>query len=291
MTADSDSIGRNRARWDDRHDPLDAGRRRWAAAPSWGIWNVPETDLGLLSDCAGRDAVELGCGTGYVSAWIAQRGGHPVGLDVSRVQLDTARALQAEFGLRYPLVHAAAEHVPLRDDVCDLVISEYGAAIWSDPYVWIPEAARLLRRGGELIFLGNANLLMLCAADDENEPAGTTLRRPYFGMHRVEWPDDPGVEFHLPFGEWIRLLRANGFAVEDLVELRPAEGATTSTASSTTSGRASGRPNRSGGLGRPERRPARRGAVRPLVSRSTPPGTVRSGPGPRERGGGRLGRG
>ena len=227
VTADFDSIGRNRARWDDRHDPVDAGRRRWAAAPSWGIWNVPETDLGLLSDCAGRDAVELGCGTGYVSAWIAQRGGHPVGVDVSRVQLDTASALQAEFGLRYPLVHAAAEHVPLRDDVCDLVISEYGAAIWSDPYVWIPEAARLLRRGGELTFLGNANLLLLCAADDENEPAGTTLRRPYFGMHRVEWPDDPGVEFHLPFGEWIRLLRAHGFTIEDLVELRPAEGATT----------------------------------------------------------------
>lgn len=228
MTADSDSIARNRARWDDRHDPLDAGRRRWAAAPSWGIWNVPETDLGLLSDCAGRDTVELGCGTGYVSAWIMQRGGRPIGVDVSHVQLDIARALQEEFGVRYPLVHAAAEHVPLRSDVCDLVISEYGAAIWSDPYVWIPEAARLLRRGGELIFLGNANLLMLCAADDDDEPAGTTLRRPYFGMHRVEWPDDPGVEFHLPFGEWIRLLRAHGFAIEDFVELRPDKGATTS---------------------------------------------------------------
>ena len=126
--------------------------------------------------------------------------------------------------MRYPLVHAAAEHVPLRDDVCDLVISEYGAAIWSDPYVWIPEAARLLRRGGELIFLGNANLLMLCAADDENEPAGTTLRRPYFGMHRVEWPDDPGVEFHLPFGEWIRLLRAQRVRRRRPVELPPGRG-------------------------------------------------------------------
>ena len=37
----------------------------------------------------------------------------------------------------------------------DLAISEYGAAIWADPYKWIPEAARLLRPGGQLIFLGN----------------------------------------------------------------------------------------------------------------------------------------
>ena len=70
-------------------------------------------------------------------------------------------------------------------------------------------------------------------ADDEDEPAGTTLRRPYFGMHRVEWPDDPGVEFHLPFGEWIRLLRANGFAVEDLSSCARPGATTTVTASST----------------------------------------------------------
>jgi hypothetical protein len=31
----------------------------------------------------------------------------------------------------------------------------------------------------------------------------------------------------LPYGEWIRLFRANGLVVEDLVELRPPEGATT----------------------------------------------------------------
>jgi hypothetical protein len=46
-------------------------------------------------------------------------------------------------------------------------------------------------------------------------------------MHRFAWPDDPSVEFHLGHGDWIRLLRANGFEVEDLVELRAPEGATT----------------------------------------------------------------
>ena len=53
--------------------------------------------------------------------------------------------------------------------------------------------------------------------------------RPAFGMHRVEWPGSGGVEFlefHLSHGDWIRLLRRSGFEVEDLIEVRPAVGAT-----------------------------------------------------------------
>ena len=65
---------------------------------------------------------------------------------------------------------------------------------------------------------------MLCVPD-EDVLAGDQLLRPYFGMHRFEWPEDESVDFHLGYGAWIRLLRANGFDVEDLIELRPQEGA------------------------------------------------------------------
>jgi SAM-dependent methyltransferase len=220
-------VARNRRRWDGRPDDIAAGRRQWTRSPSWGIWDVPDSELGLLTPFAGADAVELGCGTAYVSAWLARQGSRPIGIDLSGVQLATARRLQREFDVHFPLVHAAAERVPLRAGAFDLAVSEYGAAIWSDPYRWIPEAARLLRPGGELIFLGNAMLLVLCQFDSDDVPADRTLKRPYFGMHRVEWPDDPGVEFQLGIGDWIRLLRTNGFTVEDLIEVRPVEGATT----------------------------------------------------------------
>ena len=122
-------------------------------------------------------------------------------------------------------MRAAGEAVPLTSSSFDLVISEYGAAIWADPFHWVPEAARLLRPGGDLVFLGNSTLLMLCVPDVDGLPATDRLRRPQFGMHRFEWPDDPTVEFHLGHGDWIRLLRANGLEVLDLVELRPPEDA------------------------------------------------------------------
>lgn len=208
-------------------DYAEPGRRAWRSEPSWGIWSIPETAVHLLPEVAGRDVIELGCGTAYVSAGLARRGAHPVGLDNSSEQLQTARGLQAEFGLSFPLIHADAEHAPLRSAAFDLAISEYGACLWCDPSRWIPEAARLLRPGGRLIFLVNATLLTLCASEEDGVPAGDRLRRDFFGLHRLEWGDDQSVEFHLGHGEWIRLLRHHGFEVENLVELRAPEGAVT----------------------------------------------------------------
>ncbi|HEX2051315.1 MAG TPA: class I SAM-dependent methyltransferase [Actinomycetota bacterium] len=209
-------------------DYEDAAERNWASDEiSWGIWGIPERDVGVLPDVRGLRVLELGCGTGYVSAWLARRGARPVGIDPTPAQLATAARLQRDVGPRFPLVRAIAERLPFRDASFDLLVSEYGAAIWSDPYRWVPEAARVLRPGGRLIFLGNGTLLMLCAPDDENAAADETLLRPYFGMHRFEWSEDESVEFHLGYGDWIRLFRANGLDVEDLVELRPPEGATT----------------------------------------------------------------
>jgi SAM-dependent methyltransferase len=167
--------------------------------------------------------VELGCGTAYFSAWLARRGARPVGLDPTPAQLATARAMEERFGLRFPLVQASAEEVPLRDERFDLALSEYGASIWCDPHAWIPEASRVLRPGGRLIFLCNSAIMMMTG--DELGFVGQQLRRDYFGMHRFEWPDDHSVEFHLGYGDWIRLLRANGFTVENLIELQAPPGA------------------------------------------------------------------
>lgn len=223
-------LSANVAAWQDRQsDQLASGRRLWAAdAPHWGVFAVPESIAHVLpAQLEGIDALEMGCGTAYVSSWLARAGARPVGLDPTPGQLSNARQLQDEFSVSFPLIRAAAEHVPLRSASFDLVISEYGAAIWSDPYRWIPEAARLLRPGGELVILGTSALLSLCLPDLDGLAAGPGLLRPQLGMHRFEWPDDPTVEFHLSHGDWVRLFNRNGLDVEDLIEVYAPAGATT----------------------------------------------------------------
>ena len=223
MAADS-SIERNRAAWTEwAAEYVENADRSWAQGEiTWGIWRVPERELRALPEVDGKDVVELGCGTAYFSAWLARRGARPVGVDLTPAQLETARRMQAMHGLEFPLVEAAAESVPLSDASFDLAVSEYGASIWADPYEWIPEAARPLRPGGDLVFLVNGLISILCMQETEIPPTNE-LRRPYFELHRVEWPEDPdddSVGYYLGYGDWIRLLRRNGFEVLDLIEVR-----------------------------------------------------------------------
>jgi SAM-dependent methyltransferase len=216
----SEDAARNRELWTETNAAYtdEQAARKWSAAEiTWGVWDAPETELLVFGDVAGLDAVELGCGTAYVSAWLARRGARAVGVDITPAQLESARRCMAETGIEFPLVEADGAATGLPDECADLVHSEYGASIWVDPYRWIPEAARLLRAGGRLVFLRHSPLLNLCTPDEG--AAGEQLVRSQFGTRRLEWPEG-GVEFTLAHGDTVALLRKSGFEIERLVELQ-----------------------------------------------------------------------
>ena len=223
MTSD---VAANRALWTLVNAEFTDGRadRAWTAEEiTWGLFEAPERELQVLGDVAGLDVVELGCGTAYFSALLARRGARPVAVDVTPAQLETARRCQRQFDLSFPLVEADAEDVPLPAGSFDLAVSEYGASVWCDPARWVPEAARLLRPGGRLVFLTNSVLATICVPEEEG-PAQDRLLRPQRGLYRVRWPGG-GVEFHPGHGEWIRILRASGFVIEALHEIYAPAGA------------------------------------------------------------------
>jgi SAM-dependent methyltransferase len=191
----------------------------------WGTYGLPDAELGILGELAGKDVIELGCGTAYFSAWLAKLGARPVGIDVTPAQLDTARRLQAETGIEFPLIESGAEDVPLPDGSFDIALSEYGASLWCDPARWIPEARRLLRPGGELVFLTNSPLSVMCMPDEGK--IDERLVRSQFDLGRMQWPgEDEGVEWHLAHGDMLRLLHDTGFEVLGLWELRAPDSAT-----------------------------------------------------------------
>lgn len=224
--AELDRIAHNRALWDAvNHQFTDAdAMRRWQAKTiEWGIFGNREEDLGALGDVDGLDVLELGCGTAYLSSWLARRGARPVGVDLSPAQLATAARCQAATGLRFPLLEADAEAVPLPDSSFDLVVSEYGASVWCEPSAWVTEAARLLRPGGRLVFLTNSPLVTLCVPAAGGHAGERLLRSPR-DVTIVHWPDG-GIEFHPAHSEWVETLRHCGFVVDALHELYAAPGA------------------------------------------------------------------
>lgn len=219
---DDGDRSRNRELWtvvNEQFTDADAVARWDEDTVTWGLFRIPEAELGLLGDVSGVRVAELGAGTAYLSSWLARAGAHPVALDLSGAQLATARRCQERTGVRFPLVEADCDVLPLASGAFDLVISEYGAGPWCDPRRWLPEAARVLRPGGRLVFLTNSVLAGMCVPPEEGF-AGDRLLRPQRDLFPITWPGG-GTEHHPGHGDWVRLLRSAGFAIEALQELYP----------------------------------------------------------------------
>jgi SAM-dependent methyltransferase len=221
--ADFDHIARNRELWDRQApDYVAAGERAWASDhPYWGIFGIPESALQLLpEDLRALRAVELGCGTGYVSAWMTRRGASVTGIDQSTRQLETAQRLQRQHRVPFELVMGDCEALPFADAQFDFAISEYGAAIWCRPERWLREAHRVIKPGGALHFLGCSPWVRVCSPVSGALPLVEHLEFPYFDQYRNDWGHE-GVEFNLPVSGWFRVFRDIGWRVVDYLEPRP----------------------------------------------------------------------
>jgi SAM-dependent methyltransferase len=216
---------RNRDFWNRQSDEYQDQHREHIgrSEPRWGMWQVPESELGVLGDVAGKDVLELGCGAAQWSILLAREGARPVGLDYSERQLEHARCAVTAAAVEVQLVHASAESVPFPDGSFDIVFADHGANRFVDPYAWVPEAARVLRSGGLLAFSESTLWEVICW-DEQQDTVTRELRLDYFGLHRLE-DEDGLVQFYLPYGEWIRLFRDNGLVVEALREIQPPDGA------------------------------------------------------------------
>jgi SAM-dependent methyltransferase len=226
-------VRRNREHWEGEADAYQERNRpqlnRWDVL-GWGVYDVPEDEIHALGDVTGLRALELGCGACQFGIKVAMRGARVIGVDLSFAQLRHGLASMEEAGVRLPVVQGNGERLPFAEASFDLVFCDHGVMGFADPYRTVPEVARVLRPGGTFVFNGTTPWIWVAWGQQEEElPPTREMRGDYFGLRSASFQDPSWrtTEFQLPYGEWIRVFRANGLQVEDLIELRPAEDATT----------------------------------------------------------------
>lgn len=187
----------------------------------WCPEGLTEDKAGLLGDVRGRDVLEIGCGAAQCARWLLDHGAAPVGLDLSHAQLRQSHRLDAEAGVRVPVVQGDATALPFAAASFDLVCSAYGAVQFAaDSAQVMREVARVLRPGGRWVF-SVTHPVRWCFPDDPG-PRGLTVSASYFDRTPYVEDDEEGratyVEHHRTIGDRVREISAAGLVVLDVLE-------------------------------------------------------------------------
>lgn len=219
----SSHIRHNRAFWDRDSDAYqsDHGGALDRAPLAWGAYRIPEEELQILGDVRGRDVLEIGCGAAQWTIALAAQGARVTGLDLSERQLTHARRRDSSVRL----VQGSGEQLPFAGAAFDVAFCDHGALSFCEPDVIVAECARVLRGGGLLAFCCTHPLLYL-TWDPVKRRQTRRLHIDYAALGKMP-PEEGTVDWSLPPGEWIRVLRNHGFDVEDLIELVAPETAAT----------------------------------------------------------------
>ncbi|MFD0919958.1 class I SAM-dependent methyltransferase [Saccharopolyspora rosea] len=187
----------------------------------WCPEGLREADVRLLGDVRGRRVLEVGCGAAACARWLAARGAHAVGLDISAGMLRHAAAGGRRTGIPIPLVQASADGLPFADGSFDLACSAFGGVPFvADSGAVMREVARVLRPGGRWVFAVTHPMRWIFP--DDPGPAGLTATHSYFDRSPYVEVDDTGratyVEHHRTLGDYVRQIGAAGMRLLDVVE-------------------------------------------------------------------------
>jgi ubiquinone/menaquinone biosynthesis C-methylase UbiE len=125
--------------WAETYDTA-ANRTRELAGEVLRLVNLP---------IAGRDIVEIGCGTGRNTEWMATLTGAITALDFSEKMLRQARNRVQDRRVRF-VHHDVRDNWPLSDDSADIIIAMLILEHVEQLESVFSESSRVLRRHGEL---------------------------------------------------------------------------------------------------------------------------------------------
>jgi SAM-dependent methyltransferase len=219
----AESVAANSAWWDADADDyhVEHGEFLGVADFVWCPEALRESDAHLLGDIAGKDVLEVGCGSAPCARWLAGEGARVTAFDLSAGMLRYAAAANEATGIDVPLVRANAERLPFASESFDIACSAFGAVPFvADVAATFREVARVLRPGGSWVFAVTHPMRWIFP--DDPGPSGLRVTGSYFDRTPYVEVDAGGhatyVEHHRTLGDLVRALTGAGLTLLDLVE-------------------------------------------------------------------------
>lgn len=192
-----------------------------------GLEGTPEgaSLLGLLPPVGGKRVVEMGCGFGHLSRWLADAGaGSVVGIDLSEKMLAAARAATDDPRVTYR--RADLDTLELEAESADLIVSSLTFHYVED----FPRLAGMLYRAltpsGDLVFsvehpIYSARAVPEWSETEDGRQAFAIIDYSIEGEKRSNWIVDGVVKYHRTIATLLNRLADAGFLHRRLEEWKP----------------------------------------------------------------------
>jgi ubiquinone/menaquinone biosynthesis C-methylase UbiE len=181
----------------------------------------------LTGDVRGMDVLDVGCGTGYLSRKLKDRGADVTGIDLSEEMIRIAQAKHPDITFH---VDSCSELSSLASDSFDLAVANYVLMDTPDLEGTMQALQRVLKRGGRVVLVFSHPCFPQGRADvsTSTDEVTYTWPFPYFGHQKCVDPPwahftSDFIWFHRPLSDYWKAFKAAGFDVVDLEEPRLCE--------------------------------------------------------------------
>lgn len=161
------------------------------------------------------DILDCGCGEGYVSRWLTQKGHNVVGIDESKFILKAAKEAAVE---NDEYIQGDVYQMPFHDESFDCVVSNFLFPELDNPENFIKEAGRILKPNGRFIFQTlHPSLFISKTGQSEGRTVpnyfeSTKITEKLGTVYNLESPVEIST-YHYPLSRYTNALTDNGFII------------------------------------------------------------------------------
>lgn len=181
--------------------------------------------LEYFKESQGKIILDAGCGNGYFSSMLAQRGARVIGVDISEKMIEFAKNHALAEGLKIDYrVDSVTELSSLKDRSIDRIVSNYVLMDLPNFEAAIQQFHRVLKPGGDaLLVISHPCFPRKYRKNHSGHSVCVEWEKPYMEDHVIQSPPCPGfseefVAFHRPISKYWKVFKETGFDVAAILE-------------------------------------------------------------------------